>query len=316
MKKKGIEPNSQTYLQLIIGISAQRHRNKVQNDRLEDWFNQLFKLELKKERKKSSSDKMKKILHHLSFYGHPKLKEIFTRMVGVYTLDNEYWNMAMKGCMKSRNIQDAEDILNMARENNVITVSSYKILIESYLLYHKDQKSASRIFSLMLNDKMTANYEIFELFINYYMEQPFSQDNSETLHKLWQAVTIVTKEEMIPSNIIEKYISYYGNHGELSKAEQIYLDIKSRKDSKLDRKSFGGMNKIIVGFSNKRQLPSALSLYYDMIGEGYKPSKYVISKIIEACKVKNDTEAIQQLLDVTEELNPSAKLAQPSIKIK
>ncbi|CAO3638031.1 unnamed protein product [Mucor hiemalis] len=302
MKARGIEPNSQTYLQLIIGMSTQRHRNNVQNDRLERWFDELFLLESKKEKKRSASDKMEKILQHISIYGHPNLKAMFLKIIDKFELDIIYWHLAMKGCIKSRNINDAEDLLNIGREKKISTMLSYKLLIDSYL-YYKDQKSASRIFSLMLNDGVTADCGTYQLFVNYYMEQPFTPENLETLDKLWHAVIVTTTEATISDDIIEKFITYYGKHGELSKAEQVYLDIKSKRNQKLDRKSLGGMNKVIVGFSNKKQLPSAISLYYDMIGEGYKPSKYVLCKLIQAYKLKNDEETIQQLLNVTEELN-------------
>lgn len=308
MKAKGIEPNSQTYLQLIIGMSTQRHRNNVQNDRLEKWFDELFILESKKEKKRSASDKMEKILQHLSTYGHPNLKAMFLKIIDKFELDISYWHLAMKGCIKSRNIGDAEELLNIARQKNIASMLSYKILIDSHL-YCKDQKSASRIFSSMLNDKVTADCGTYELFVNYYMEQPFTPENLETLDKLWQAVVMTTTEATVPDDIIEKFIRYYGKHGELSKAEQVYLDIKSKKSQKLDRKSVGGMNKVIVGFAHKKQLPSAISLYYDMIGEGYKPSKYVLSKLIQAYKLKSDEETIQQLLDVTDKLNLDAKIA-------
>jgi hypothetical protein len=297
MEQKGIQPNSQTYLQLVIGMSFQRHRTHLQNERLQVWFDELIKIEKNKKTKSSTHDKLKKILFHLSFKGHPNLKSMFLQIIQEIDLDLEYWHMAMTGCIKSRKIDDAEDLLNLLRENKKATKSSYQILISSHL-YLQDLSSASRIFSCMLQDQVTADHHTYELFIHHYMNQPFTQDTSETCFKLWQAVKMTTEHDKISQEIIEKYLSFFGKNGDLSKAEQIYLDVKEQG---LNRKCVGEMNRIIIGFANKRQLPSALSLFYDLIGQGYKPSQQVIIKITEACKAMQDEEAIQQLLAVVEE---------------
>lgn len=295
MKVKGIEPNSQTWLQLVIGMSFQRHRTHVQDERLETWFNNLMDLENKKE----GSNKLKKVLFHLSFQGHPKLLEMFRKMNSKSELQVEYWHLAIKGCIKAKKMKDANELLDILRKKKMTTITSYQLLIESYLFF-QDQPSASKIFSFMLQDEITANYYIYELFIDYYMSLDYLPNNADTLLKLWQAVIMTTKETSIPDDMIQKYISYFGKNGELSKAEQIYLDVKP---ARLNRRCVGDLNKLIIGFSNKRQLPSALSLYYDLLGQGYKPSHHIINKISEACIATNDKEAIQQLIDVTTAYN-------------
>ncbi|KAI7896041.1 uncharacterized protein EV154DRAFT_493327 [Mucor mucedo] len=288
MKLHGIQPNSQTWFQLVIGMSFQRHRTHAQNDRLEAWFNNLVASEPKIE-------KFKKVLFHLSFQGHPNLLEMFTKMNNKAELQVEDWHAAIKGCIKAKKMEDANVLLEMLRKNKMATISSYRLLIESYL-YLQDGASASQIFSFMLQDEITANYEIYELFIDHYMSLEYVPDHANTLIKLWQAVLMTKTETNIPQEMIQKYLSYFGQHGELAKAEQVYLDVKA---GRLSRRCVGELNKVIIGFSNKRQLRSALSLYYDLLGQGYKPSQNVINKISEACLATGDKEAIQQLIDVT-----------------
>lgn len=288
MKMKGIQPNSQTWLQLVIGMSFQRHRTHAQNDRLETWFNNLLDSDSKR-------DTLKKALFHLSFQGHPKLFEMFTKINNKIVLQVEDWHSAIKGCIKAKQMKDANELLDLLRKHKMATITSYQLLIESYL-FLQDQASASQIFSLMLQDKITANYEIYELFIDYYMSLDYLPDHANTLIQLWQAVVMTTRETDIPQDMIQKYLGYFGKHGELSKAEQIYLDVKP---ARLNRRCIGDLNKVIIGFSNKRQLPSALSLYYDLLAQGYKPSQNLINKITQACLDTDDKEAVQQLIDVT-----------------
>ncbi|KAG2234926.1 hypothetical protein INT48_000353 [Thamnidium elegans] len=295
MKLNHIEPNSQTWLHLVIGMSFQRHRNNFQNQRMEEWFNNLL-LSVKGKKQSSILDKFKKIIFHLSLHGHPKLLDMFLQMNSMIPLSVEYWHLAMKGCIKSSNIQDAETLFDLLREKTMATKTSYEILIESYL-FLKDQPSASKIFSIMLQDKMTANYDTYQLFIQYYMHLPYSTDHAETLFKLWQACLLITNNEL-NDKAIYQYISYFVKNGELSKAEQTYLDIKPRI---LDRRCFGVLNKLVISFCQRKQLPSALSLYYDLLAQGYKPSKYVIDKITKVCIKRHDTEAIKQLVEITQD---------------
>ncbi|GAA5797621.1 hypothetical protein EDC94DRAFT_698149 [Helicostylum pulchrum] len=297
MKLKHIEPNSQTWLHLVIGMSFQRHRNNFQNQRLEEWFNNLLVSVKDKHRQASILDKFKKVIFHLSLHGHPKLLEMFLQMNSMIPLSVEYWHLAMKGCIKSRNIQDAETLFDLLREKTMATKTSYEILIESYL-FLKDQASASKIFSVMLQDKMTANYDTYQLFIQYYMHLPYSTEHAETLFKLWQACLLTTTaNNKLSDAMIYQYLSYFGGNGELTKAEQIYLDVKPRI---LDRKCFGALNKLVISSCQRKHLLSALSLYYDLLAQGYKPSKYVIDKITKLCIERHDTEAIKQLIEITQ----------------
>lgn len=296
MKSKRLEATSQTWLHLVLGVSAQRHRTHVQNQRLEDWLMNLLILEKDKERIASKLDKFKMVLRGLSSYGHPKLYQMFLKMNDMVELPVDSWHMAMKGCIKARKIEDALRLFELLREKEMATMTSYEILIESYL-YLKQQTNASRMFSIMLQDNVAANYHTYELFIQYYMKLDYLPEHAEKLYKLWQAVLMTTNNE-VPDKMIQDYLLYFGKNGELSRVEQVYLDIKSRQ---LNRICVGRLNKTIIRFSKRKQLRSALSLYYDLIGQGYKPSKNVIEKITQACISRDDKEAVQQLIDITKE---------------
>lgn len=296
MKLKHIEPNTQTWLHLVIGMSFQRHKNHFQNQRLEEWFNNLLQ-SVKDKRQASILDKFKKVIFHLSLHGHPKLLDMFLQMNSVIPLSVEYWHLAMKGCIKSRHIQDAETLFHLLREKTMATKTSYEILIESYL-FLKDQASASKIFSVMLQDKMTANYDTYQLFIQYYLHLPYSTDHAETILKLWQACLLTTTHNELSDETIYQYLSYFVENGELEKAEQTYLDVKPRV---LNRRCFGALNKLVISFCQRKHLLSALSLYYDLLAQGYKPSKCVIDKITKLCIERHDTEAIKQLVEITQD---------------
>ncbi|KAK4520773.1 tRNA (cytosine-5-)-methyltransferase ncl1 [Mucor velutinosus] len=305
MKEKGFQPTSQNYLQLLMGISLQRHRTHKQNQRMELWFEELLRLELLK---RNPWPKLKKAVMAMSLKGHPNMKAMFLKLDSLHTVqDSACWNAAIMGCVRDRQLQDAEELLTLAQERNLASSESYQILIDVYL-FLQDQPSASRIFSLMIQHNVAADFPIFESFISYYMSLPTNDDTFRTLDRLWQAV-LLTSTHNIPDDMIFKLLSYYGLHGELSRGEQVYLDVKSRHQ-KLDRRCLGQLNKIIIGFCNKRQLPSALSLMYDLVGQGYNPSSRVLCKIINACKDMDDREAAQQLITTIQQVDPGAKLAQ------
>lgn len=305
MKEKGFQPTSQNYLQLLMGISLQRHRTHKQNKRMELWFEEFLRLELPK---KNPWPKLKKAVISMSFKGHPNMKAMFLKLDSLHTVEDiECWNAAIVGCVKDKQLQDAEGLLKLAQERNLTNSKSYQILIDVHL-FLQDQPSASRIFSLMIQHNVAADFRIFESFITYYISLPTNDDNYRTLDRLWQAV-LMTSTENIPNDMIFKLLSYYGLNGKLSSGEQVYLDVKSRQQ-KLDRKCLGQLHKIIIGFSNKRQLPSALSLTYDLLGQGYKPSSRVLCKIVEACIDMNDEEAAHQIINTIQEVDPKAKLAQ------
>lgn len=305
MKQKGFQPTSQNYLQLLMGISLQRHRTHKQNQRMQVWFEEFLRLELLK---RNPWPKLRKAVMAMSFKGHPNMKAMFLKLDSLHTVqDSACWNAAMVGCVRDGQLLDAEALLALAQERKLANSESYQILIDAYL-HLQDQPSASRIFSLMIQHNVAADLPIFKLFITYYMALPTTDDTYRTLDRLWQAV-LLTSTDNIPNDMIFKLLSYYGSHGQLARGEQVYLDIKSRQQ-KLDRQCVGQLNKIIIGFSNKRQLPSALSLMYDLLGQGHNPSSQVLCKIIQACKDVDDREAAQQLINTIQQVNPEAKLAQ------
>jgi pentatricopeptide repeat protein len=310
MKRNGCQPNSQSYLQLLIGMSRKRHRSHVQNDRMEEWFYDFLRALDTSWRRKPPLGLLKKAMHTISFRGHPHLGHMYLKVCSLYgDLDVICWNLAIQGCVNSKNMQDAEMLLNLAREKKMVNASTYQILIEGYLKM-ADQKSSSRIFSLLLQDKVTPDYRIFELFIDYYLTLPAKMETYETVNRLWQAVMMITNVT-VPDKMIQQLFAYFLNHDQLQYAEQIYLDIKFRKQ-KLNQPCLVQLGKVMIGFAKKRQLLSALSLFYDLNGEGYRVDDIVIYKIIKACIDANDKEAAQQLVKVLEELDPNAKIAQIS----
>lgn len=307
MKRNGLQPNSQSYLQLLIGMSRKRHRSDNQNNRMEEWFHDFLGT---LDPGKSSMALLKKALHTMSFRGHPNLKQMFLKICSLHgDLDVTCWNLAIQGCVRSKNMADAEILLNLAREKKLVNVSSYHIVIEGYLKLI-DQKSSGRIFSLLLQDKFTPDYNLFALFIDFYLTLPANTDTYETVNRLWQAIMMLT-DIAVPDEMIQQLLSYFLRHGQLMYAEQIYLDVKSR-NQKLDRPCLVQLSKVMMAFAKKRQLLSALSLFYDLNGEGYRVDEVVVRRLIQACIKANDKEAAEQLVKVLEEFHPDAKMAQLS----
>jgi hypothetical protein len=310
MKRNGCQPNSQSYLQLLIGMSRKRHRSHLQNDRMEQWFYEFLRTLDPTWRKKSPLGLLKKAMHTMSFRGHPNLRQMYLKACSLYgDMDVICWNLAMQGCVNSRNMEDAEILLNLAREKKMVNTGSYQILIEGYLKL-ADQKSSSRIFSYLLQDKVTPDYRIFELFIDFYLTLPAKTETFETVNRLWQAVMMITNVT-VPDKMIQQLFGYFYKHGQLAYVEQIYLDVKSRKQQ-LNKPCLDLLTKVMVGFANKRQLLSALSLFYDLNGEGYRLEDAAVNKIIKSCLANNDKEAAEQLIKVLQELDPNAKIAHTS----
>ncbi|CEP16883.1 hypothetical protein [Parasitella parasitica] len=303
MIRKGLQPSNQTYLQLLMGISLQRHRTHKQNSRMEAWFEEFLKLELLK---RNPWPKLKKAILAMSFKGHPNMKAMFLKLDSAHRVqDSECWNAAITGCVRDRQLQDAEALLMMAQKRRLTNSKSYQTLIDVYL-FLQDQPSASRIFSLMIDHNVAANFPIFESFIAYYISQPASNDSIKTMERLWQAL-LVTSTENIPDETIFKLLRYYRMHRSFASGEQVYLDLKSRQQ-KLNERCADELYKVIVGFSNQRKLLSALSLTYDLLGQGYSPSYEVLCKIIEGCIKMKDKDAAYQIMNIIQEINPQARL--------
>lgn len=308
MKRNGVPPNSQSYLQLIIRLAWKRHRSYKQNERLEGWFHD-FIAQLKAEQNKRPIPKVKKVFQSLSFRGHPHMKKMFLKCYQLFDdLGIECWNAAIIGCFNAKEFEDAEELFNLARDKKIANVDTYSLLIESYLQLG-DQKAASRIFSQMFHDRITASYSIYEKFIEYYISLPPNIEVFKTLERLWQAVLMTTSpNNNIPDKIIKNLLVYFGENRRLPAAEQIILDIKLRQQ-RLNRDCLGEVFKIIMQFTDKRQTLSALSLYYDLIGGGYKPDSKVTYKLMKTVVAMNDTEAGQQMLDIIKELSPNTRLS-------
>lgn len=306
MKRNGVQPNSQSYIQLIIRLAWKRHRDNKQNDRLEGWFHDFLR-QLVAEHNKHPIPKVTKVIQSFSGRGHPNLKRMFLESCQLFDdLGIDCWNSAISGCMRGKKYQDAEELLNLARQKKITNASSYEILIDTFL-FLQDQKSASRIFSYMLEDHVTPSCSLYEKFITYYMTLTPNTEIFETLERLWQAVLMTPND--IPPKLVKSLLNYYRENDRLSTAEQMLLDIKSTQH-KLHRDCMGQVWGVISDFADRRQLLSALSLYFDLIGEGYKPSSSVTHKIISTTIKMKDKETGQQLLDLIKDSQQHVHLSQ------
>ncbi|OBZ85399.1 hypothetical protein A0J61_06548 [Choanephora cucurbitarum] len=303
MKQCGLEPNHQTYFHLVLGLSWLPHRNQHQNDRMESWFYEYLRLQRDPKRKRPQV-KLKKLLKDMAIYGHPHLKTMFLHMVQLFEheLDSGCWNSAIKGCINAKQFEDAEHVFDMARERNVTRLSTYEIMIRAYLS-NRDQKASSRIFEYMIRDQITAKCSVYQSFIDFYTSLKPDKDTQQTVARLWQAMLIMTTDSRIPNDTIQKLLVYFRKNRQLAVAEQIYLDLKIR-NQRLKKEHVKEMHSVIIGFAHRQQLPSALSITYDLLADGYELEDKVIYSVVEACIHRNDREAAQQLVDMVNAVQP------------
>ncbi|KAI8385628.1 hypothetical protein BD560DRAFT_315115, partial [Blakeslea trispora] len=303
MKQSGIEPNHQTYFHLVLGLSWLPHRTSSQNDRMASWFYDYLQLQTKKKRPQV---KLKRLLKDISIYGHPSLKTMFVSVIQLFEneLDSGCWNSAIKGCINAKQLEDAEELFHMARERGMTSLLTYEMMIRAYLS-HRDQRGSSRIFDLMLKDQITANSTVYQSFIEFYTSLKPEKETQQTVVRLWQAMLIMTTDSRIPNDTIHKLLVYFRKYRQWTAAEQMYLDLKMRHQ-RLKKEHVKEMHHVILGFAHRQQLPSALSITYDMLGEGYTLDDKVVYGVVEACIYRNDREAAQQLVDIVKVVQPEA----------
>ncbi|KAI8968338.1 hypothetical protein BDF20DRAFT_801278, partial [Mycotypha africana] len=294
MKEKGIEPSEHTYLLAILGMARQRHKMPYQESRMEKWFYEFLALQMKKPK---PFNNLKTVLLAMSRQGHPNLKEMFLTIHQAYPyLDVECWNAALRGCMRAKTPGKAQQLFDIARKINKVDADSYMIMVDSYL-HFKDHTSAKEIFVTMMNDKKyTADSRFYGTFIIYYTKSRPNRETFETIDKLWQAVLTTTqRDEKIPPAWIEASLRYYHKYGGLANAEQLFLDLKIRHQT-LNKNCISLMYDIICKFSRRRQLRSAISLYYDMLAEGYPIDNTALLAIIKTLKKIDDLPTAESLI--------------------
>ncbi|CAO3682165.1 unnamed protein product [Rhizopus microsporus] len=193
------------------------------------------------------------------------------------------------------NIEDAEDILKRAREEKVANSTSFQVIIKAHL-NQGNRRSASMIFRLLLKDDILADRETYETFIKYYLRQ---KNSIEMIKRLWQGVLMTTQPgDVIQPDTVVKLTQYYRERDALTEAEQVYLDMKM-KQQKLTTAYIEQVSWLVAEFANRKQFNSTVSLYLDMIGNGYKPDREAVDRMLSALQDNNRFDLIQQITSVT-----------------
>ncbi|KAI8997871.1 hypothetical protein BDB01DRAFT_772719 [Pilobolus umbonatus] len=295
MQRNGVKPTANTYFILLYGLINKRKLSIEEEKLMEAWFNELSRIQA---RPNSIRLKVDILLREFIKKGHPKLGDFFMKFPRE---DTEYWNLVLEGCLNSKKPSKAETVLDHMRMLKISNRTSYHMLITYYLQMQKDLKSASKIFSTMFNDQITADQSIYETFISFYIELR-DKDTIATVEKLWQAILLTRKEDdEISVNLVSSLMGFYLKMRALSSAEQLYLDLKSINYS-IDKHVVGQMSKLITEFASQHKMKSAMSLYYDLLGAGYNPSNHVLKVLISTSIEDNDEDTANQLLTVTREM--------------
>ncbi|KAI8393849.1 uncharacterized protein BYT42DRAFT_542046 [Radiomyces spectabilis] len=331
----GIEPTSQTYMQLLMGEILHKpvRRDTLRN--IQSWFDKLLALEARRNYKRTGS-KLKRIFTLMAYVGHPATRDLFLKSLSVnikYDLDS--WNLAILACARGGQLDAAEDLLQMLRRQSGTTadgptLESYHHVIRGYLGHYDsshfdspfrkqpDVDAAIRIFQLMLKDNVVADYTVYASFLKAYASDNLGLEADEelrieTLQRLWQAMMTMSEKDTVHFDdaLLESLIDIFTRHNALSYAEQIYWDIRQREHP-ISRRNLSSIHQLIIAFARRVQLLSAMSLFYDLMACGHRPSSLVMCEIIRACGKRNDIELAEQMLSVVEE---TQKATDPILRV-
>lgn len=307
MRLKGVEPSSQSYMQLIMGLALRvTPLNKEEEKWMQRWFDEFLRIESGNTYPKKTFNKFKKLMRCVYYKGHPNLKHMFYAVLNTFPTkleDVETWNLVIAGCIQSQRIRDAEQVLERARMEQVANSTSFRMVIQAYLV-KGDQSSANRVLKHMLQDHIVADKATYEIFIQYCLTRKQKKTSIEMLKQLWQGVLMTTdRGDVIHPEITVLLTNYYKRRGALEEAEQMYLDMKY-KQLIITKEHLQALNEIIIQFVNKQQYISAVSLIFDLVGQGYTLNQETITHITQSLEANNQFETIEQLTSVIPLLKP------------
>ncbi|KAI9020162.1 hypothetical protein CLU79DRAFT_755974 [Phycomyces nitens] len=317
MIKAGIQPTSGTYMQILLGYSVHCDNRRNTLKRIKHWFDCFMAVEAIGGYNYTHR-KIKKLLEMMApTNNHALYPMVRTALAAGIPFDQDMWTTAIKGCVVAQRRELAEELLSIARRREYGTVCDptspmYDILMEGYLSGKIELESATRIFQWMMEDGKVAGSNVYGYFLLGYSNAPLKGDETpelriEMLRRLWQAmITMSSAKEGLgmDRNVLERLYEYYVSRDILDEAEQMYWDL--RKHQKLfERCLVPIFYNLIIKFSEKLQVPSAMTLYYDMLSRDHKPGSEVMCALIAANAERNDLESAKQMLSITQEVYDS-----------
>ncbi|KAL0078967.1 hypothetical protein J3Q64DRAFT_1883787 [Phycomyces blakesleeanus] len=315
MLKKGVQPNSETYMQILLGYSVYCDNDRKTLKRITHWFERFMAVEATNKYTRTHK-KIKKLVEMMAPTNNRALYPMVrTALAAGILFDEDMLITAIKGCIVAERRELAEDLLSIARRRDYACVCSptlpmYDILIREYLSGKVELESATRIFQWMLEDGKVAGSNVYGYFLMGYSSTPLKEDEAaelriETLQRLWQAMITMSSTESggfkVDVNVLEKLCNYYVSQNALHEAEQMYWDLRKHQDV-FERSLMPIFYNLIIKFSAKLQVPSAMTLYYDMLSRDHKPGSEVMCALISANAERNDIESAKQMLAITQEV--------------
>ncbi|KAI7869004.1 hypothetical protein BDF14DRAFT_414399 [Spinellus fusiger] len=315
MCRNGIQPSSQTYMQILLGYFSLRNNNSNDIKRAKAWFKRFMTHEATVNYFDSHAI-IRKFIQIMSTTGHRAMYFVVTTALEAnIPFDEAMLYQAIKGCMAARHEPKAELILDFIRRRQYActhppTTRMYHALIRGYLDPHARfmLDRATKVFQLMLQDGIVADAEVYRTFVVAYTSVPLQDEETqkarlEMLQRLWQAMLAVSEEgRRVDEWIVQALCRYYIAQDALPEAEQLYWDMR-KHGHKLTRFLVPDFCSLMIAFATRYQLPSAISLYYDMLTLGHRPGSKVKGSIICKTADKNNLELSKQLLDITKEVS-------------
>ncbi|KAI8077809.1 uncharacterized protein BX664DRAFT_343532 [Halteromyces radiatus] len=323
MAEHGITPNSQTYIQLLLGYAI----HTKSNDHIHQ-MQLLFDILLHCEhgqRYKRTHFKIKKLVEVMATQGHGAILPIMmaTFNAGI-KLDISIWNIALAGCVRGGYMEASEQLLDIMRlsrqeeKNNkeqdlgsiLPDMTSYHTVISGYLDQNMDGNNMDRaigLFQKMMDDGVVADYRIYQLFLRAYTTQSTSTTmmnkdvQLDTLQRLWRAMMTTTTDELqIGDDVLETLLEYYVRHQEYPAVEQVYWDLRQHRYS-LSGRMVSLFFKTVIGFSKQQRLISGIAMFYDLLSYGHGADNAATSSLLRACSLRGQLDMAQQILDVIED---------------
>ncbi|KAG2216574.1 hypothetical protein INT45_001389 [Circinella minor] len=313
MRRRGVHPTIKTYMQLLM-IEAQHGSSR---ERIQIWVDEMMALDGKTRefQIKRKQAQLLKLVHILSNHAHPGLYTVLRKGVNVgLEFDMDIWNKAMVTFARVGNVDNANEILNLFRQQQKMVMglnTTYHSLIRAYLnTKPMCMDAAIQTFQLMLQDGIVIDESIYNTFLLAYTKHDDQMEVDDelrikTLRQLFRVSSKLNKN--VPDAIVEKLFNFYIERQVLSEAEQLYWDLRYNHDNgqsqqRISRRIQGRVFDTIEAFARKQQLLSAFSLMYDLLANDYWPNSRSVCAIIKGCGARRDLDAAEQLLSIMEDI--------------
>ncbi|ORZ06914.1 hypothetical protein BCR42DRAFT_426698 [Absidia repens] len=227
MTRRGILPNSQTYIQLLLGYAIHTSSSSLSanttppNDTLQEMqllFTKFFQCEQERHFKRTNR-KVKKLVEVMAGVGQGTILPMMMMacVKANLQLDVTTWNTALAGCAKGGYMDAAERLLEMMRLSSqqqemdpglsvvaIPDVTSYHTVISGYLgrgggfvdIRDMNIDRAVELFQIMMDDGLVADYRIYQDFLYAYTSPTLLKNSNQGTSTKQQGVPLDTLQRL------------------------------------------------------------------------------------------------------------------------